>query len=164
MYGEIAIIGFKDYPADLDNPKIAMGLSPNNPWGYDKAEYKRPFMFGFTLPCWKILDILSVEFEMFSCPYENNLKHVLLNDIPTPFQQWENPESVYDSTDFRENKWKFAVYCKKNIADHIGLIFQASRDHQGWQGDGANWQNIDWGQAFVRWNEWGWMFKVEYMF
>lgn len=153
FYTEMAFLGIEEYPAD----------EVNNPYGYMSLKEKRPVLLGFTIPMWKVLDVFAVEFEHFDSPYPNSYNEIMAHNLPTPFQINQN-DLVYDSTAYRNDRWKFCVYAKKNIGQHVGLIFQASRDHQGWETDPLNWKNRDYEEAFVKWNEWSWHFKTEYRF
>lgn len=151
LYSEMAFIGLKSYPSH----------EINNPFGYDDIKRKRPIVLGFTIPMWKILDVLSVELEHFDCPYPNSTQKIMANNLPLPLNINPN-DLVYDSTAYSKDSWKFCVYAKKNVGEHVGFIFQASRDHQGWETDPLNWKNRDYEDAFVKWNEWSWHFKTEY--
>ena len=75
IYGELAILGLKDYPADQ---------GANNKYGYSGLKNKMPIMFGVNLPGWKILDICAIEFEHFSSPYADSYDQVLREGYPLP--------------------------------------------------------------------------------
>ena len=152
IYGEIGIFGLENYEAN----------EFTNLFGYTNIKDRMPKMFGFTLPMWKILDIFAVEFEHCSSPDPNDRYNAYINGVPTPVMPKLDAE--YDTATFAKDSWKFAIYAKKSIGENVGFIFQAARDHQTWEGSGIHWQQWDFGDALVKWSEWAWHFKIEYLF
>ena len=170
LYGEIAVIGLKNYPSNTDSikgyPNGFADSSLGNPYGYDDIKEKMPMMFGFTFPCWKILDILAFEFEFFNSPYPNDYERVYRERLPLPGGVNKNPvdSTAYDYNFYREeNNWKWAIFMKKNISEHFGMILQICRDHQRWE-FGGHTMNLDYEEAMVKKNHWAWNFKTEFSF
>jgi hypothetical protein len=174
LYGEIAIIGLKNYPLNTKHDSIigtdtvTVGYtdsSNGNPHGYTDIKERMPIMFGFTLPCWKILDVLAFEFEYFDCPYPNDYARVYRERVPLPGKVAVNPnDSTYTYDFYKEkNKWKWAIFMKKNISDHFSMILQICRDHQRWE-YGGHVMNWDFEEAMVKKDHWAWNFKTEFKF
>jgi hypothetical protein len=158
FYTEIAFIGLKDYPAQADSIN---GFTVN-PYGYDDLKRKRPVLLGFNIPLWKIADICAIEFEHLDSPYPNSYEKVIKGGLPHPVIVDSN-EVYYTPSVYSKNNWKFCVYAKKYFGDNFGIILQISRDHLGWN-TFADWQNDDFQEAFIKWDEWAWFFKTEFTF
>ena len=161
FYSEIAFIGLESYPAQGDSIN---GNYSFNPYGYGDLRSKRPVLLGFTLPLWKVLDVFAVELEHLDLPYPNDYKNVVKNGHrPLPVVVDSN-EVYYTPEVYSKDSWKFCVYAKKNIGEHFSMILQISRDHLGWNVYNSDWNNEDYQEAFVLWDEWSWHFKTEYRF
>lgn len=174
LYGELAIIGFKNYPSNAKH-KIFNGTdtvevgfadsSQGNPFGYNSIKERMPIMFGFTIPCWKILDIFALEFEYFNSPYPNDYERVYRDRLPITGElkiHSANSDYTYDFYK-KENKWKWSLFMKKTIKDHFGLILQVGRDHQRWEFNGHK-DNWDFEEIMVKNDQWAWNFKTEFKF
>jgi len=149
IYGEIAILGLKNYPAYA-----------NNKYGYDDLKDKMPLMFGINLPGWKLLDICALEFEYFGCKYPDSYDQVIYAGYPRQADRF-----IYDdSTVYQHDSWKWSVYLKKNIARNFGVIFQIGRDHLRYEALGAFIENADFGAALVKPNQYAWRSKFEFTF
>jgi len=160
LYSEIAVIGLENYPAQADSIN---GVS-YNPYGYDDLSSKMPVMIGFTLPMWKLFDVFAVELEYLDCPYPNDYKNVVKNwNKPLPVVVDSN-EVYYTPDLYARNNWKFCIYAKKNIGRNFSILVQIARDHLGWNVYNADWNNEDYQEAFVNWDEWGWHLKTEFWF
>ncbi len=158
LYGELDIIGLKNYP---DNSHVNP-ITPTNPYGYDDIKEKMPVMFGFTLPCWKILDICAFEFEFFDCPYPNDYSKVQQYGFPLPVDK-PYPDDEYNTDAYKNDSWRWTIFLKKNFVDHFGLLLQLSRDHLRWEW-GPKSLNHDFEEAMVKPGEWSWNFKTEFKF
>jgi hypothetical protein len=124
IYAEAAVLGLESYPK---NDSLTSTISThNNIWGYDSLLNKIPRTFGFNIPTFKLLDVLSLEFEYYRCPYANNY----YNELGVgPGQSLPIPDfSTY--IDYSADNWKWSVYAKKMFAhNHFGIIAQFARDH-----------------------------------
>ena len=168
IYGELAMIGIKNYPNSIINNDTANSY---NPYGYDKLNEKMPMMFGFTFPCWKILDVLAFEFEYFNCPYQNDYVKVQQFGYPIPASKPDTSD-LYNPDTYKNDNWKWAIFMKKDISKHFGMILQLCRDHQRWEWSGFQSLSYDYEEALVKprdWDkkkmgEWAWHFKTEFKF
>ena len=154
-------VSLENYPVQGDSIN---GNYSFNPYGYDDLKRRRPVLLGFNIPLWKILDVFAVEFEHLDSPYPNDYKNVVKNyHRPLPVVVDSN-EVYYTPEIYSKDNWKFCVYTKKNIGEHFSMILQISRDHLGWNVYDSDWNNEDYQEAFVKWDEWAWFFKTEFRF
>ena len=76
IYSEASILGVKDYP--MTDTMVQPAFAYDNIW-------KRiPFMFGFNIPTFRILDVLSCELEYWGNPYPNSLEDVIRSNQASP--------------------------------------------------------------------------------
>lgn len=151
MYGEIAIIGLENYPANI-----------NNPYGYDKLDEKSPFMFGIDIPAWKLFDVLSLEFEHYPNPNPNSAAYVIRDGSPMPW--FTNVSTAYDTATGSaayKPRWYWTLYMKKQIIKNFSIVCQIGHDHQRWEMP-MNYQTFsyDYEEALVKKDEWGWRIKT----
>jgi hypothetical protein len=161
IYGEAAIIGIKNYPANLTMSLVT------NPYGYDELKERMPFMLGVTLPFWKILDVCALEFEYFPSPNPNSAVGVIKDGFPLPFYTFNNTEEGYDtgSGNAYVPRWYWSLYVKKQILRNFSIVGQIGRDHIRWEMP-MNYQtlNYDYEEAMVKPDEWGWHVKTIFDF
>lgn len=91
---------------------------------YDTLKQRIPVAFGIKIPTFKLLDILSVEFEYFGSRYPNSIDRPLNANNPQP----DIMPASYLPEEWIDDDWKWSVYAKKDISD-ISLIFQIASDH-----------------------------------
>ena len=140
LYGEIAIIGTQNYP-----------------YYYDSISNRMPIMFGFYFPTFKVLDMLNVEFEHYSCPFITSYENQVLPQsmgqgfacVPVP--------TAFSTEDINAIAWKWSVYVKKTITPGVSLTLQLARDHfRPNYNDGYP----AYAEALVKLNQWQWIFKI----
>jgi len=155
LYGEGAILGVADYPASA-------GSSVNS-YGYDTLMHKMPLMFGFNFPAFKVLDVLSAEFEWYGCTYPNCYEYKNESPIiPVPVR----PDIVGSPIEANNyavgDNWKWAVYAKKNFKSGVYLVGQVARDHIRNETPIAS--SIDREEALRTNQAWFWEIKAGYRF
>ena len=100
-------------------------------------------MFGINVPTFKLLDVLSVQWQWFGSRYPNDATTYVLDGLPTPVSSiWASSgSSTYpDST---KDNWKWCVYAKKTLFDHFFIVGQVASDH-------LHWDKFDYGtQAYM---------------
>ena len=102
IYGEMALIGVKNYPG----------------W-YERPEERMPIMAGFNFPTFKILDVLSIEVEYYGTPYANNQEYIWKACYPVPFINL--PARAYpdlnrdwhDSLRITDDDLRWSIYASK---------------------------------------------------
>ncbi len=142
VYGEVALLGIKDYP-----------------FYYDKKLERMPTMFGFNFPTFGLLDVFSVEFEYLNSPFKNTIYGVFGKRQPLPFESeadnstnyrreiWKdillsNPNDLNDpetiefnakteelEKEAEKDNWKWTVYAKKQLMEGLSLTAQIASDH-----------------------------------
>jgi len=130
IYGEALILGLENYPAnDSIDPMTGSRTPGKNTWGYDDVLKKMPVIFGFNFPTFKILNVLSLEFEWYGCEYPNSYKNRLGPGKSSSYPVPDDPARIqvnYAATD----NWKWSVYAKRTfLNDHLGCVLQVARDH-----------------------------------
>jgi hypothetical protein len=111
IYAELGIIGFKDYKYFDTDPAPSLA-------------HRMPFMVGVNVPCFKVLDLLSFEYEIFNSPWANKWAgkdnfgpRPLAGNDSTLLKNYQDEDNV-----------KMGVYLKKRIANFQVSAF-ASNDH-----------------------------------
>jgi hypothetical protein len=103
LYGEMAILGLKNYGAT-----------------YSDVAKRMPMMFGFNIPCFKMLDVVSFEFEYYGCDTTELLNIQTSPNKATP--------DVYPAGQERSLiKWSF--FAQKTIAKGWAIKGLIGRDH-----------------------------------
>ena len=125
LYAEAAILGLKDYPVSLDTSYTGTR--------YDDILKRMPVMFGFNFPTFKILDVLSMEWEWFGSIYPNDMTSYIVEGLPVPIStNWKNNNSSGPYQDSAADNWKWSIYAKKTFAKHFFAVFQVANDHYRW--------------------------------
>jgi len=144
VYGELALLGWKDQP-----------------YFYDKKSERMPTMFGLNIPTFKLLDMLSVEVEYRKSRFPNTNFYVYEQMWPLPIKdigdysiydldaprytdtthfdfQWlesdaghTNPMGFRDkqAKEWEKDDWKWSVYARKQIIEGLTLYGQVASDH-----------------------------------
>jgi hypothetical protein len=131
IYGEVAVLGVKDYP-----------------FYYSNVFNRIPIMGGINLPTFKLFDRLSFEIEYIKSifpnsvywSYENNAVpipgivpigmqtyHDLLYGGADPFTG--NPVPGYDKNSVSSQRLKWSVYLKKTLVPGLKLYAQVASDN-----------------------------------
>jgi hypothetical protein len=136
----------------------------NNPNVYDKLAEKMPYMFGVSIPAWKIFDVLSLEFEHYPSRSPNSAAYIIRDGFPLPWLT--NLGGEYDTSNATGSaaykpRWFWTLYMKKQIIKNFSVVCQIGRDHQRWEMP-MNYQTFsyDYEDALVKNNEWGWRIKT----
>ncbi|MBF0431253.1 MAG: hypothetical protein HQK83_08250, partial [Fibrobacteria bacterium] len=147
IYMETAMLGVKNYPVF-----------------YEKRLERTPIMFGFNVPCFKLLDLFAVQLEYLNSPYFNNNLKVLNDGLPLPYLVFGidssfSQDSYYDAAD--TDNWYWSVLLKKNIYKHISISAQFARDHF------RTVSSIYWGgpklvpnEVLIRKDDWYWAAQI----
>ncbi len=146
LYGETALLGFKDYP-----------------FYYAKKSERMPIMFGLNIPTFGILDMLAFEMEYLKSPFQNNFNNAYDQRLPVPeggdprtgtwksdsldvyveqcgndagctsgrngFETAYNTHSLELQKEAKKNDWKWSVYASRKIMEGISLTAQIASDH-----------------------------------
>ena len=145
LYAEFAVIGLENYP----------GNANINPRGYGKAAERSPWMAGFTIPAWKLLDVCALEFERYPGYLPDSYYRPVINGWPLPTDRNSNSAEGYDSSTYQP-RWLWSLYMKKQIVKHFSLVCEMGRNHQRWEFNQNEGFFYDFETALVKPDQWGW--------
>ncbi|MBN1307217.1 MAG: hypothetical protein JXA18_04830 [Chitinispirillaceae bacterium] len=160
LYGEIAVIGVKNYPSSFE---MIDGTDAMNPWGYESIAERTPLMAGINVPLWKILDVCAIEIERYPAPYPNDYYQVVMNKglpIPTWYRMYHDSASGYDSSTYRNNRWYWSLYMKKRVVKNFSLVGWIGRDHMRWDVNLGNKCNYDTEEILAKPDQWAWRLEM----
>jgi hypothetical protein len=112
LYAEGCVIGWKNYTNYNTDTNMAY---PD----YHNRLDRTVAMVGMNIPAFRLLDILSLEFEFDPDRYPNNYKNVIDRNIPAYL--------VLPGKDLNPLKW--SLYAKKTFFDRMSILGQIARDH-----------------------------------
>ncbi len=158
LYSEIAVLGLENQ--GVNDP--AHGIIAY----YDQLWQRIPIMFGFNVPTFKILDVLSLEAEYYRCPYPDDYGNQLRWSSPTegcPVPSSGIGDYLTSQTNvYSRNFWKWSVYASKTFNKHFMLIVQAARDHS--RTSSSYTLYADGEECFVKNSQWYWAVKAVSVF
>jgi hypothetical protein len=102
-------------------------LTLGNPYGYDSLTNRIPFVIGINVPTFRLLDVLSFEWEWFGSLYPNNISNALGLNMEPGMPIPGKPGSA--RTDYHADDIKWSLYARKTIDDHLSLTAQVANDH-----------------------------------
>lgn len=145
LYGEVGILGTKNYP----------GV-------YDKVAERMPMMLGFNLPAFGLLDNLSFEVEYYNSEVVPDYRKIVERSSAIPQTPYinrgpSNPEPYRVHAD----DWKWSLYFNKVMAGHVKLSGQLANDHFR-TGGTAGFPSYE--EAMTALYDWYWMLKLSYFF
>jgi hypothetical protein len=149
LYSEAAILGVKNYPA-----------SRNNPYGYDTLRYKIPVVLGFTVPAFKLLDVVALEAEWYGGRYPDSYYKVFIKGLPLPGSR----QTTGTPRDYINDNWKWSIYVKRSFLDRCSIMAQAARDHTRWETSPSLAMNFDREEALNKPEHWYWTVKALFRF
>jgi hypothetical protein len=158
LYSEVCVLGLENQ--GVNDP--AHGIVAY----YDKLWQRIPIMFGFNVPTFKILDVLSLEAEYYRSPYPDDFGNQLRWSSPT--QGCPVPSTgIGDyatnlSNVYQRNFWKWSVYASKTFNKHFMLIVQAARDHSRTSSSYSLYADGE--ECFVKPDQWYWAVKAVSVF
>jgi hypothetical protein len=120
VYGELAILGVKNYP-----------------FYYEKVSERMPIMMGINLPTFRMLDLFALEVEYHNSPFPNSQYNWQQFGIPTlnfvdsaSGARTQDP-NLHDwkSAKVTRDDWKWSVYAKKEVIRGMRFYAQVASDH-----------------------------------
>jgi hypothetical protein len=143
IYAELGIIGLEDYKYFDTDPEPILN-------------HRMPFMIGFNILCFKVLDVLSAEIEIFNSPWPNKWAG---ND-----NFGSRPKLVYDSTLLKnyqqDDNFKWGFYLKKRISNCQISAFAANDHYIYLTLDQENRPSFE--QSLRKPGNWHWYIKMQY--
>lgn len=115
LYAEMAILGIQNYPLY-----------------YEKITERMPIMVGMNLPCFKFLDLLSIQAEYYKSPHLNSYTDLVGTNsaVPTHVSATDKARSDKEYLDItKHDDLSWSVLAKKNIGRGAFISAQVARDH-----------------------------------
>jgi hypothetical protein len=143
-----------------------LGLENQGDYYYKLSE-RIPVAFGFNIPTFKLLDVLSCEFEYYTTPYPNSYSNQVqamtqyVGGTPIPDDQIyfkSNPTMSNHWDLYQHDNWKWSVYIKKTIGRHFSIIGQAARDHLRTMSNSL--AARDYGEVLIEPRNWYWAVRA----
>lgn len=107
IFTEVAILGWE-----------------NQPYFYTDRSKRMPVMAGLNLPTFKLLDILSLQVEHYSNPFDN-----IKNFTETSWPIWTVNHADTASHGLKRDDWKWSFYARRTVGKILKIHFQAANDH-----------------------------------
>jgi len=151
IFGEIGVIGVENYPKSINDESL----------GYESRSQREPWVAGFHIPMWKILDDCALEFERYPNHYPNNSAWVYVQGLPLPFTDNISDDYPLD----RGPRWYWSLYLKKQVVKNFTIVGQFGRDHLRWEMPMPYYNsNYDFEEAMCKPDQWGWHIKTIFNF
>ena len=142
IYGEINVLGWKDYPVY-----------------YTERWRRMPISGGINLPTFGLLDVLSSEVEWYANKYPNSYWKVIhFENVPIPGKL--NNETVPYNWEDNTIKWSF--FAQKQITNNFRITAQVARDH--WRLYRHYFMQNDVEETMKSKGDWGWIMKGSFYF
>lgn len=108
IFGELAVLGVQ-----------------NQPLFYTDIRKRAPLMFGINLPAFKLLDLLSLQFEYYNNPWPNDSRNFVFNLIPTYDLGGKQPDKFQP---IHSDDWHWSVLAKRKWT--YGMVYlQVASDY-----------------------------------
>lgn len=105
LYGEIALLGLKNYPIF-----------------YTKYSQRMPYMVGLSIPTFGVLNHLSFEYEV--------LKNPNIESLGSTFDVLDlAPDLNYRYKEFPKDDVKWSLHASRNISSFLSIYLQVANDH-----------------------------------
>jgi hypothetical protein len=147
VYGELAILGLKDYPGYYNNlsKRIPVMLGFNVPF----FGLLNLFLPGFTK-----LDLLKLELEYQGTDAPNGIYRTFYPQVYGPL-----PDSIPGVS---RSKLKWSLYANKKIGSHLSIIGQVANDHLMPDNYNIHNQYQPLTDVTLRANDWWWVLKIRF--
>jgi hypothetical protein len=172
LFAEAAVLGVKNYDTGIPTPSNGRYIrpDPSRPddsvfiYFVDYSDIKKrvPVMFGFNIPAFKFLDVLSLQFEWFGSEFPNDMTPVVIDGQPIPLASYNGKKDGYSPEKYRGDNWKWSLYGSKILLGHFQLSLQFARDHMRWYR--MSFSEQDWEEALREPGDWYWTAKIGYFF
>ncbi len=117
LYGEVFVSGWENRK-NYDSA-VLFDTAQQMLQYYANRSDRTVVMFGFNIPTFKLMDVLSLEFEHFPNRYPNSYRNALERNLATPF----NPVTP------KQFAWRWSCYAKRTFLSKFFIVGQVARDH-----------------------------------
>ncbi|MBF0433363.1 MAG: hypothetical protein HQK83_18950 [Fibrobacteria bacterium] len=132
FYGEIAMMGFE-----------------NRGEFYSKRSERMPWMVGFNVPTFRLLDVLSLELEHYPSPWKNNYQKVYDKRIAIPVGE-------------NKAEWRWSIWAEKTLDEVVVLKAMMAHDHMF---TNTNWPDfVDRKEALSEKRNWHYRVKIVFRY
>ncbi len=124
LYAELAVLGWE-----------------NRPFYYEKRSERMPIMLGFNLPTFRLLDMLSVEFQYYRSPFPQDIDKVRSSGYPIwvipadstgsssiAAKDYLSSDTAATYRDF-DHSLRWAVFAKRALGERVSLYAMAASDY-----------------------------------
>jgi hypothetical protein len=147
LYGEACILGV----ANIINEDTSKSILKHP---YEKIWQRIPWMIGFNLPTFKILDVFSIELQYWNNPFAN---------------EFYNVRRIFEPSHYEENGWgirknenfKWCIYLKKTFLERFSVILAFARDNLLDIDESDYEPIIDYEETYRYPGDWYWRFKLQ---
>ena len=114
-------------------------------------------MVGFNFPAFKLLDVLSLEFEHYGYPFSTSFENVWR--LACPVSKDGDFPGDWSPQKYKFDDWKWSVYAKKTVFPGFSITLQVARDHMHTiYSDGRE----NYSESLLRPGQWWWTAKLSY--
>lgn len=145
LYGEVAMLGVKNYPVF-----------------YTDRWQRVPVMVGFNVPTFRLLDLLSVQWEYFNSPNLNNTYTQGEHNWAIPYLPEDDHFSTNEWNDLtKKDNYSWSVVARRKVMGALTLNAQVARDHM--RTIGTDWfygSRFEPNEILHKTSSWYWMFQL----
>jgi hypothetical protein len=145
LYGEVAVLGLS-----MDKAHKAI---------YGGYSQRMPVMIGFNLPCFKLLDHVSIEVEHYGARFKDDLARY---QSTTGAFMSPLPVTNRSDLDLKKDDWKWSVHAQKSFGQ-VRISGQVANDHSR-PGGTITSSGSEWETFFVTPSDMYWVLKAGYSF
>jgi hypothetical protein len=144
LYCETILLGIKNYPTFYETPAQRMVS-----------------LIGFNFPTFRLLDLLSVEFEYAPTPWKMSTDRPHGGALAVPIGEGSNLSAGSFPTvnQYYRDDWKWTFLMRKNLYDGLALYFQAANDHMRLLDNFSSQSQFE---IFQTPDHWYWAFSLKY--
>ncbi len=144
LYFESILLGVKNYPTYYEHP------------------FERTVnLIGFNFPTFRILDVLSLEFEYAPTPWKMSTDRPHGGALAVPIGEGSNLSagSFPNENHYYRDDWKWTFLVKKSLYDGLAIYFQAANDHMRLLDNFSSQSQFE---IFQTPKHWYWAFSLKY--
>jgi hypothetical protein len=161
IFSEAAVLGLKDYKAYRRAADSTLYLDTTLGY-YDSVKNRIPIMLGVNIPAFKIVDVISIQGELYKWKYLNSyFNQFYAGAVPAP----TSTKGDITLADLKNGYIKWSVFVKKRITKGFDVMGQLARDHTFHEYYYES-QRSD-VEVFIKQGknyEWGWWAKLQFSF
>ncbi|MBF0432298.1 MAG: hypothetical protein HQK83_13520 [Fibrobacteria bacterium] len=110
---------------------IVNGIA-DQPFYYENISHRTAYMWGISLPTWKILDYFNFEIQYYPTKMPNNIQELFEFNHPAPYLRLPGmDERKYspDSSIWKKNDFKWSIAAQRKVINGLTIMAQIASDH-----------------------------------